>query len=134
MGIKEFMSNDRFANFIGAELLEAANGTATAKLTIKEQHLNGVDITQGGVLFTLADLAFAAAANSRGKVAVMLTSSASFIKATVCGETIYAKASEISLHKRIATYHIDIKNEKGELIFILEGTAYRKDIDLPLDK
>lgn len=134
MGIKEFISKDRFANYIGAELLEAADGAATAKLTIKEHHLNGVDITQGGVLFTLADLAFAAAANSRGKVAVMLTSSASFIKATVCGETIYAKASEISLHKRIATYHVELTNVKGELIFTLEGTAYRKEIDIPLDK
>jgi len=131
MDIKEFMSKDRFANFIGAELIESLDGTATAKLIIKEHHLNGVDITQGGVIFTLADLTFAAAANSRGKVAVMLTSSTSFIKATVCGETLYAKATEISLHKRIATYHIDVTNDKGELITTLEGTAYRKDIDLP---
>ena len=36
MGIKEFISKDRFANFIGAELLEVADGAATTKLTIKE--------------------------------------------------------------------------------------------------
>ena len=56
MTIKEFFKKDRFADLIGAELIEASEGYAKARLKVEERHLNGGDICQGGAVFTLADL------------------------------------------------------------------------------
>ena len=61
MTLQERLNNDdRFAKSIGAQLVEVREGYARARLTVEEQHLNGAGVCQGGVIYTLADLAFAA--------------------------------------------------------------------------
>lgn len=123
--IKRFFKKDKFCAFIGIELLEVGEGCAKAKLDIKEHHLNGVGIVQGGAIFTLADLAFAAASNSHGTIAVSINSNISNVTA-VSGGTLYAEAREISVNHKIGTYTVDITNEKGEMIAIFQGMVYRK--------
>jgi acyl-CoA thioesterase len=125
MDVKEFLSKDRFAALLGIELLEASNGKAKAKLDIKEEHLNALDIAQGGAIFSLADLTFAAAANSHGNIAVAINANISFLKAAGKG-TLYAEAFEISRNYRIATYTINITNTQGDLIACFQGMVYRK--------
>ena len=63
---QEFFKNDLFAENAGVILLEVREGYSKAKLEIKPEHLNAGARTQGGAIFTLADLALAAAANSHG--------------------------------------------------------------------
>lgn len=65
--LKEFLKTDRFATCTGVELLEIKPGYARARMEVTDRHLNGGGVCQGGALFTLADLAFAAVANSRKK-------------------------------------------------------------------
>ncbi len=69
---QEFFKNDLFAENAGVVLLEARKGYSKAKLKIKPEHLNAGARTQGGAIFTLADLALAAAANSHGTLAFSL--------------------------------------------------------------
>ncbi len=126
MDIKEFITHDRFASFLGIELLEAGEGKAKAKLEITEDHLNAVNIAHGGAIFSLADLAFAAASNSYGEVAVAINANISYLKPSGKG-VLYAEAFEISRNRKLATYTINIKNEEGELIASFQGTAYRTD-------
>ena len=64
MTAQEFFKNDLFATNAGVELIEIREGYSKAKLEIKPEHLNAGQRTQGGAIFTLADLALAAAANS----------------------------------------------------------------------
>ena len=125
MDVKEFLSKDHFASLLGIELLEAGNGMAKAKLEIKDKHLNGLDIAHGGAIFSLADLAFAAASNSHGNVAVAIHAGIYFIKSVLNG-TLYAEATEISRNNKIATYTINITNDQGELIACFQGMVYRK--------
>ena len=66
---QEFFKNDIFATKAGIVLLEVRKGYSKAKLDIKPEHLNAGARTQGGAIFTLADLALAAAANSHGTLA-----------------------------------------------------------------
>lgn len=129
--IKRFFKKDRFCEFIGVELTEVSEGHAKAKLDIKEHHLNGVGIVQGGAIFTLADFAFAAASNSHGTVAVGINTNISYLTATT-GGTLYAEAREIGINHRIGTYTVDITNEKGEMIAIFQGMVYRKKDSIPL--
>ena len=54
---QEFFKNDLFAENAGVVLLEVREGYSKAKLEIKPEHLNAGARTQGGAIFTLADLA-----------------------------------------------------------------------------
>ena len=97
--IIKFFERDRFAHFVGIELISVKNGHAVARLELKEHHLNGLNIIQGGVIYTLADFAFAAAINSCGIATVGITSGISYFKAPV-GKIITAEAIVISSDKK----------------------------------
>ncbi len=125
--IKEFISdNDKFAAHCGIQLLEADQGTATARMVIKDEHLNGLKMTHGGALFTLADLAFAAAANSRGLAAVGINASISYIRPAGMGDILYARAREIFSNRTLSGYSVDVENESGQLVASFQGTAFKK--------
>ena len=64
--LKRFFKRDRFAEFLGIELLEAGEGYARSRMQIGEEHLNGIGTVHGGAIFTLADFTFAVASNSHG--------------------------------------------------------------------
>ncbi len=125
MDFKELISRDRFASLTGIELLEAGDGQARAKLEVTEDHLNGLGIVQGGAIFTLADVAFAAASNSHGKIAVGINVNISFLKATGRG-MLYAEAIETARNPKIASYLIKVTDEQGGLVASCQGMVYRK--------
>ncbi len=125
MNVRELLGRDRFARLLGIELLEVSEGRAKSQMMIKDEHLNGVGIVQGGATFTLADFTLAAAANSHGKVSVVISSNISYIKAVQTG-LLLAEATESSRNNKTATYNVRITNEKGELIAEVHGVAYIK--------
>jgi acyl-CoA thioesterase len=119
------LSQDRFAAHIGITLESVESGHARARLRIAPEHLNGVGIVQGGVIFTLADFAFAAAANSTGSLAVAIDVSISFLKAVTEGELV-AEAREEAAAGRTSTSLVRVTDQAGTLVAIFKGTAYRK--------
>ena len=123
--IKEFFKNDRYAARGGIELLEVSEGGARARMHIEEHHLNSIGVVHGGAVFTLADMAFAAAANSHGIVAVGINASIWYVKAAMEG-TLVAEAREVSLNPRLATYSIEVRDDAGEIVAAFEGMVYRK--------
>ncbi|BEH00043.1 phenylacetic acid degradation protein [Bacteroides sedimenti] len=133
MNAIEFFKDDRFAEQTGVKLVEIKPGYGKAMMKITEHHLNAGHTTQGGAIFTLADLALAAAANSHGNLALSLTSNIHFFRTSKPGDLLYAEARERFIHKRTAHYHVDITNQNGELIADLEATMYRKDSKLPFN-
>ncbi|MFO7635680.1 MAG: hotdog fold thioesterase [Clostridia bacterium] len=116
---------DRFAILCGMSIDEIGEGYAKVSMTAQDKHLNGVDIVQGGVLFTLADLALACASNSHGPVALALQASISYLKPAGKG-ALSAVAREISLKKRIGVYQVEVSDTDG-LCAIMTGTVYRKE-------
>jgi acyl-CoA thioesterase len=98
--VKKFFKKDNFIVNIGIELLEISPGYAKAKLEIEERHLNALKTVQGGALFTLADIAFAAAINAHGNAAVVINANMSFVKAATKG-TLIAEAKETSISPKI---------------------------------
>lgn len=53
-----------FLQQLGVEILSAENGRAQLSLMLSEQHMNSWQITHGGVLMTLLDVAMAMAGHS----------------------------------------------------------------------
>ena len=123
--LEAYFKKDTYAQLTGIQLLDVSEGKAKAMLAITEHHRNSAGTVHGGVIFTLADFAFAAAAHSHGTVAVAINSSISFFKAASEG-MLYAEAREISIHPKLASYIVDVTNDKNELIASFQGMAFRK--------
>lgn len=118
-----FFEKDKFAAFVGIKLVELKPGYAKASLEITDQHLNPVNMVHGGVMFTLADFTFGAAANSYGgQVSVALNANISYFKSPK-GRILTAEAKEVSSNKKIAGYSIDIFDENKELIARFNGIS-----------
>ena len=126
MTLKEFFKGDRFAVLAGCELIEIREGYARAKMTVEEHHLNGGNFCQGGAIFTLADLAFAAAVNSHLVLTVSTSSNISFFRSVPLGATIYAEAQELVDHHRMPYAEVRVTDDKNRLIAIFTSGGYRK--------
>ncbi len=121
-----FTSQDHFARHIGAELLDVEPGRARTRLHIEPHHLNGAKTVHGGAIFTLADFAFAVAANSHNKLAMGINTSTSFIRAISSG-TLFAEATEIAINHKLASYQVRVTDQDENLVAQFQGTVYRKD-------
>ena len=123
--LKSFFKHDRFASLTGVEILEVEKGYCKARLVIQEKHLNAANVVQGGAIFTLADLAFAAASNSHGQLALAINVNISFLKGKSKG-VLFAIAKELDDPKRIGAYDVLVSDENNELIARFNGLVYRK--------
>jgi acyl-CoA thioesterase len=126
-----FNERDQFARSNGIKLISVSAGRAEATMTLEPRHWNGVNLAHGGAIFTLADFAFAAAANSHGTIAVAINVSITFLKATSTG-SLRAEAREVALNPKLGSYTVEVKDEQGDLVAVFQGLAYRKKDPLPL--
>ncbi|MGL4851869.1 MAG: PaaI family thioesterase [Phocaeicola sp.] len=131
MNAIEFFKNDHFSMHTGIELLEVRKGYSRARLSIETKHLNAGGRTQGGAIFTLADLALAAAANSHGQLAFSLSASITFLRGSGVGDTLTAEARERYLGRSTGCFQVDVTNQHGELIATFESSVFRKEEKVP---
>jgi acyl-CoA thioesterase len=125
--VEQMIKADRFCfETVGMELVEITPGAAKVKLTVTSAHLNGMGRVQGGAIFSLADLALAAAANSHGNLAVSINASISYFKAAGLGSVLLAEAQTESVNPKLATYTVRITDQTGDLIALTQATVYRK--------
>ena len=132
--LESLNKGDRFAESIGAQLTEIREGYAKAELTVEERHLNGAGVCQGGVMYTLADLAFAGVANSRGILTVGVNNTITFVKSGQLGDHLIAECTETFDHHKLPYCDIKVMNQKGELLAAVTGLAYRTKKDFPFEQ
>lgn len=118
-------NNDRFAKSIGAQITEVREGYAKAELDVKENHLNGAGVCQGGVIFTLADLAFAAVANCHGTLSLGVSNTVTFIKSAQLGDHLTAECTEVVNHHKLPYCDMKVMNQNGEILAVVTGLGYR---------
>ena len=117
----KILNRDKTCRWMGITLEEVNEGSASLSLTIKEQHINGHGICHGGIIFTLADSAFAFACNSRNIASVAQHATITFIEPAQLGDNLIACAREISLVKRNGIYDVTVRNQNGNLIAEFRG-------------
>ncbi|PRX01332.1 UNVERIFIED_ORG: acyl-CoA thioesterase [Actinomadura viridilutea] len=105
---------DRASRALGIELLEAGNGTATLRMTVTAQMVNGHGIAHGGYIFLLADTAFACACNSYGPVTVAAKADITFIAPAHEGDVLLAEARERTRFGRSGIY--DVRVTRGDQV------------------
>ena len=112
---REFFAADRYAALTGVEIVEARIGYCKTSLEIEEKHLNAAEVVQGGVIFTLADLAFAVASNSHGQLALAININISYLRPKSSG-SLYATATEVCEPNRLGAYDVLVTDEEGEVV------------------
>ena len=124
--LKQFLNiKDRFANTSGIKLTDVREGYARAEVEVEVRHLNAAGVCQGGVYFTLADLAFAAVMNSHGQVTLGVQNSITFLQSARQGDKLIAEAEEVFNHHRLPFCEVKITNQDGDLLCVVTGSAYR---------
>jgi len=129
-----FEKEDTYAALSGINVLDIGEGYAKTSMKVTGDHLNGVKSVHGGAIFTLADFAFAIAANSHGRISVAINASISFFKGAPEGEMLYAEAEEISDHPKLGSYVVRVTDGVGALVAQFQGMVYRKRDEVPLDR
>lgn len=118
-------ARDRAARALGITLTDIAPGTARMTMTVGPDMVNGHDICHGGMIFTLADTAFAYACNSYNHVTVAQTAQISFVSAARAGDLLTADAREISRSGRTGIYDIRVSDQQNRLVALFRGNSYR---------
>jgi acyl-CoA thioesterase len=119
------MKRDAFARHLRIDLLEVSPGRARVRMAVKDEHRNSVGMVHGGVIFTVADYAFAVACNSHGLPAVAVNCSISYFRQPE-GETLIAEATEVSKSRRLGSYLVNVTDAQGNAVAMFQGMAFRK--------
>ncbi len=126
--MKEFKSKaeqDPFAMFLGITIEEVEQGRARCSIRITPDMLNFLGLVHGGLVFSLADVAFSLASNSDHTPSYALDVSGTFLKSAEVGDRITAEANMLSTTKRTGLYRMEVRKNE-ELIATFNGTVFRK--------
>ena len=105
----------------GIEIEEAREGYARVRMRLTPDMLNGHGIAHGGMIFALADSAFAYACNSRNVTTVAAQASVVFLDAAKEGEMLIAEAREVALAGRSGVTHVSVRGADGRAIAEFQG-------------
>lgn len=116
--LKQKFIHDAFvADGLGAVIDGASYGFARVSMEIQPRHCNALGIPMGGAIFTLADFAFAVAAN-QGRDVVTQASQITFLKAAQ-GKRLIAEARQVKDGKRVCFYEVKVNDDLGtEVAFV----------------
>jgi acyl-CoA thioesterase len=118
-------ARDSAAKSLGIQLKEVRPGYARLGLLVRPDMLNGHAICHGGIVFSLADSAFAFACNSRNQNTVASGGSIDFLASAKTGDELIAEAVERALLGRTGVYDVTVTNQEGRTIALFRGRSYR---------
>ncbi|MBS1188486.1 MAG: paaI [Rhodocyclaceae bacterium] len=116
---------DAAANHLGIAIEETRPGYARARMQVRDSMLNSHGTCHGGMLFALADTAFAYACNSYNENAVAAGCAIDFLAPGQAGDTLTAVAIERSRAGRTGIYDVDIRDSQGNVIAVFRGRSHR---------
>lgn len=118
-------SRDRAAQALGIQIVHVRPGTSLLTMTVRSDMVNGHHICHGGMIFSLADTAFAYACNSYNRNTVASACHIDFLAPAKEGELLEAEAVEQSAAGRTGVYDITVRNNHGKTIALFRGKSYR---------
>ena len=123
--VQALYARDLAAQALGIEILDVAPGAVRVAMVVRPDMQNGHGTCHGGMLFALADTAFAFACNSYGEAMVAAGASIEFLAAAARGERLIATASETSRTARHGIYDVAVARTSGELVAHFRGRCAR---------
>lgn len=121
--LRPMMRNDRASAMLGMVVEHDEPGHAVVSMVVRDDMLNGFGITHGGLVFTLADTAFAISCNEDDRVTVAAGADITFLKSTHAGQTLTATARRRVVSGRTGLYDITVTDETGDAVAEFRGRS-----------
>jgi len=118
-------ARDHAAQALGIRIESVAPGQAQLLMDVRQDMLNGHDICHGGMIFSLADTAFAYACNAYNQTTVASACNIDFLAPARRGDTLRAIATERSRAGRTGVYDITVQNADGNVLALFRGKSHR---------
>jgi acyl-CoA thioesterase len=118
-------ARDMASRMLGIRVVGIKPGHARLTMTVRPDMVNGHRICHGGLIFSLADSAFAASCNSHNENAVAAAASIDFLAPAFEGDELSAEANELWRSGRSGLYEITVTNQRGERIALFRGRSHR---------
>jgi acyl-CoA thioesterase len=116
---------DRASQSLGIDILDVAPGRVRIAMSVRPEMVNGYGMCHGGIVFAVADSAFAFACNSYGDPMVAAGASIEFLAPTPCGERVTATATEVSRSARHGIYDVAVTGASGAVLAHFRGRCSR---------
>ena len=107
--VAAMLAADRASAALGIEVVEHGPGWAQARMRVRPDMVNGHDLAHGGLVFALADTAFACACNGWGRITVAAGADISFVRPARNGDLLEAEARMRSRSGRSGIYDVTIR-------------------------
>ncbi len=121
------LGNDRASQALEMTVTVPAPGEAVTAFTVREDMVNGHDLCHGGMLFALADSAFAFACNAYNRVTVAAAAGIDFVAPARLGDRVEAHARERYRRGRSGVYDVDVRRDDGTLLAVFRGRSRSRD-------
>lgn len=121
--MRPMMQRDAASAMLGMTVERDDPGEAVVSMTVRADMLNGFAITHGGLVFTLADTAFAIACNEDERVTVAAGADIAFLKSTTAGQRLTARAVRRVVSGRTGLYDITVTDESGDVVAEVRGRS-----------
>lgn len=121
--MRPMMQRDRASAALGMVVGFDEPGHAVVSMVVRDDMLNGFSITHGGLVFALADTAFALACNEDDRVTVAAGADITFLKSTHAGQTLTATAVRRVLSGRSGLYDVTVTDETGDVVAEFRGRS-----------
>jgi acyl-CoA thioesterase len=118
-------SRDNATQALGMAIVSVSPGQATIAMTVRPDMVNGHHICHGGLIFTLADSAFAYACNSYNQNTVASACSIDFLAPAKEGDVLEAECVERSLSRRTGVYDTTVRIRGGKTVALFRGKSAR---------
>lgn len=118
-------SRDRAAQALGIRIDSVGPGRAMLSMPVRGDMVNGHHICHGGLIFALADTAFAYACNAYNRNTVASACNIDFLAPGKEGDTLQAEAVERSLAGRTGVYDVTVRDSAGKTIALFRGKSHR---------
>jgi len=129
--LRRIIAADPYARSLGIELLDLRPGYSRMAMRLGETMRNFHGTPHGGAIFSLADAAFAAAANSHGDAAVALAMTIHFLSAPAPGTRLIAEGREQRRGRQAGFYLIEVTTEAGVPVASCQAVVHRQGRAIP---
>jgi len=110
----------------GIRIEEVRAGYVRLSMTVRADMLNGHRIIHGGMVFALADTAFAYVCNGRNEKTVAAQAGIVFLGSAAEGDTLIAEAEEAAATGRSGVTRVSVRTSDGRPI--AEFTGYSRTV------
>jgi acyl-CoA thioesterase len=129
--VEGMLARDEFSRWLGLEVVELAPASCVCRMQIRKDMVNGFGVAHGGIVFSLADSAFAFACNTQGRIAMSIENGLTYPAPAHTGDLLTAVAREDAAGRRLGFYAVRVTNQRNELVAIFHGTAYKTSQEHP---